>query len=98
VLNFVIPRYVQDQPGLARAFDEQASDRLCRKLAQHTVRELLPRPADVDELPAVDADATTIEIAAVMAKVHSPLVAVVDAGHVLGAITVSRLLTYLLPA
>ena len=98
VLNFIIPKYVQDQPGLARAFDEHASDELSSKLVRHTVRDVLPRAADVDELPVVDADATTIEVAAVMARMHSPLVAVVDGHHVLGAITVSRLLTHILPA
>ncbi len=98
VLNFLIPRYVQEQPALARAFDERASDALIDKLVRHTVRDVLPKPADLDELPIVDADATTIEIAAVMARMHSPLVAVVDGGRVLGAITVSQLLTHLLPA
>ena len=98
VLRFVIPHYVQDQPGLARAFDEQAADELGAKLGRHTVHDVLPRPADLDELPIVDADATAIEVAAVMARMHSPLVAVVDSGRVLGAITVSRLLTHLLPA
>ncbi len=46
----------------------------------------------------MEADATTIEMAAVMAHVHSPLVAVVDENRLLGAITVSTLLTRLLPA
>jgi CBS domain-containing protein len=97
VLNFIIPPYVQDQPALARAFDEQASDALRDKLVRHTVRDVLPKPAERDELPIVDADATTIEVAAVMARMHSPLVAVVDtSGRVLGAITVSRLLSHVL--
>lgn len=101
VLNFIVPRYVQEQPALARAFDERASDALVDKLVRHTVRDVLPKPADLDELPVVDSDATTIEIAAVMARMHSPLVAVVDEGgdgRVLGAITVSQLLSHLLPA
>lgn len=99
VLNFIIPRYVQEQPALARAFDERASDELRDQLVRHTVRDVLPNAADIDELPIVDPDATAIEVAAVMARMHSPLVAVVDAsGRVLGAITVSRLLTYLLPS
>lgn len=98
VLNFVIPKYVQEQPGLARAFDEQQSDELSAKLTGHTVRDMLPKPADADELPVVDPDATTIEVAAVMARMHSPVAAVVDGDRVLGAITVSRLLTRLLPA
>ena len=36
---------------------------------------------DVDELPVVDGDATSLEVAAVMARMHSPLVAVVDGGR-----------------
>lgn len=98
VLNFVIPKYVQDQPSLARAFGERASDQLSSKLVHHSVRDMVPKPADADELPVVDPDATTIEVAAVMARMHSPLVAVVDGGTIVGAITVSRLLTHFLPA
>jgi len=100
VLRFLIPTYVQDDPALARALDEQASDELCRKLVHSTVRDLLPQPPDLDELPVVDADATALEVAAVMARMHSPLVAVVDerdGNQVIGAITVRRLLEYLLP-
>lgn len=97
VLRFLIPAYVQDEPGLARALDEQAADELCRRLEHRTVRDLLPRPRDLDELPVVDSDATGLEVAAVMARMHSPLVAVVDGDEVVGAITVSQLLDYLLP-
>ena len=40
----------------------------------------------------VDLDATTVEIAAVMARMRSPVVAVVDeTRRVVGAVTVSRL-------
>ena len=92
------PRYVQDDPPLARVFDEQASDELCAKLAKRTVADLLPDKHDVDEIPIVAPDATVIEIAAVMARMHSPVVAVVDDDDVLGAITVRRLLDHLLPA
>lgn len=97
VLNFIIPKYVQDQPGLARAFGERASDELSTKLVRHTVRDMVPKAADADEIPVVHPDATTIEVAAVMAKMHSPLVAVVDGERMVGAITVSQLLTHLLP-
>jgi hypothetical protein len=100
VLRFLIPTYVQDDPALARVLDEEASDELCRKLVRSTVRDLLPRPPDLDELPVVDADATALEVAAVMARMHSPLVAVVDerdGNQVIGAITVRQLLEYLLP-
>jgi CBS domain-containing protein len=97
VLRFVIPRYVQDDPRLARALDAEASDELCRRLERRTVRELLPARQDRDELPAVDSDATALEMAAVMARMHSPLVAVVENGRVVGAVTAARLLDYLLP-
>lgn len=98
VLRFLIPQYVQDDPPLARVYDEKASDELCAKLSDSTVRDLLPDKRDLDEIPVVDGDATTIEVAAVMARVHSPVVAVVDGDEVLGAITVRRLLDHLLPA
>lgn len=97
VLRFIVPPYVQDDPPLARVYDEKASDELCAKLADSTVRDLLPDRSDVDELPVLDGDATTIEVAAVMARMHSPVVAVVDGGRLVGAITVRRLLDHLLP-
>jgi hypothetical protein len=51
----------------------------------------------------VDADATAVEIASVMASSRSPVVAVSDDAHrtdapMIGVITVSRLLTRLLSA
>jgi CBS domain-containing protein len=97
VLRFLIPRYIQDEPGLARALDEEASDALCRRLERVTVRDVLPRRQEVDDLPVVDGDATALEIAAVMARMHSPLVAVLVRDELIGAITVSGLLDYLLP-
>jgi CBS domain-containing protein len=97
VLRFIVPRYVQDDPPLARVYDENASDELCAKLSTVTVRDLLPSKRDVDEIPVVDSDATTIEVAAVMARTHSPVVAVVDGDDIIGAITVRRLLDHLLP-
>lgn len=97
VLRFVIPGYVQADPQLAGVYDEQAADELCGRLAGRPVRDLLPRRPDPDDLPVVDGDATSMEVAARMARLRSPLVAVVENGEYLGAITVSRLLSYLLP-
>src|SRR5665811_1948512 len=51
---------------------------MCIRDRHSTVRDLLPRPQDLDELPVVDVDATSLEVAAVMARMHSPVVAVVD--------------------
>lgn len=97
VLRFLIPPYVQDDPPLARVLDEKAADELLAKLSGSVVRDLLPDRPDADELPVVDGDATAFEVAAVMARVHSPVVAVVEGDELLGAITVRRLLDALLP-
>ena len=95
VLRFVIPGYVQDDPMLARVYDERHADALTAKLAGTPVRTLLR--AERTEPPVVDGRSTTVEIAAVMARLHSPLVAVVEHGRYLGVITVSRLLERILP-
>src|SRR4029077_6387653 len=87
VLRFVVPTYVQEDPALARAYDEAAADALCEKLARREAREVLPKRAHVLHLPVVASDATAIEIAAVMAGQRSPIVAVVDGKRFLGAIT-----------
>ncbi len=97
VLRFMIPSYVQDDPALARVYGESASEKLLTQLRRQTVRDLLPEPQDRDELPVVDPDATVLEVAAVMVRMHSPVVAVVSEGKVLGAITVSRLFEVLFP-
>jgi CBS domain-containing protein len=98
VLRFLIPPYIQEDMALARVYDESASERLLGKLSTKTVRDLLPRHHDRDQLPVVDADATTLEMAALMARLHSPVVAVVDEGVLLGAVTVSRLFQHLFPS
>jgi CBS domain-containing protein len=98
VLRFLIPPYIQDDPPLARALNEAACAELFATLVHHRVREVLPPRPDPDELPVVDADATTLEVAAVMARVHSPIVAVVANGELIGAIRVGPLLEQLLPA
>lgn len=98
VLRFVVPTYVQDDPALARVYDEKSADQLCATLSNRQVRDVLPPRKDVMDLPIVAHDATAIEVAAVMASVRSPIVAVVDGSRLLGAITVSGLLAHLLGA
>lgn len=95
----VIPHYVQDDPNLARVYDEAHADQLCARLADKRVTDLLP--SDKTPPPVVDCDATAMEIATVMARTRSPLVAVIDEVHtdpIIGVITVAQLLTRLLPA
>ncbi len=90
VVKFLVPGYVQDDPSLARVVDETLADRVADKLTGTTVRKLLPeRPP---ELPVVKADDTMLEVAALMARLRSPLVAVVDGDRIVGAIAASRLL------
>lgn len=96
VLRFVVPTYVQDDPALARAYDEKSADSLGAKLASRQVRDVLPKRGDALDLPIVAPDATAIEVAALMAGLRSPMVAVVDGDGLLGAITVSVLLAHLL--
>ena len=99
VLRFVIPRYIQDDPALARVVDEEFADHMCDSLAGKTVAELLPK--DGPQLVIAEPDDNAIEIAALMAGNRSPLVAVVDGkgpkARMIGAITVATLLSGLLP-
>jgi CBS domain-containing protein len=90
VVRFLVPRYVQDDPSLARVVDEPIADRLADRLKDKKVSKLLP--SQPSELPVVNHDDTLLEIAAIMARLRSPLVAVVRGDEIVGAITASRLL------
>ncbi|MFI5907920.1 CBS domain-containing protein [Dactylosporangium sp. NPDC051541] len=97
VLRMAIPQYCQDDPALARVIEEPAADLLLRELGDRTVAQALP--AQQRELAAVAPDATVLEIAAVMARTRTPLVAVVDGDRrLLGAITLDTLLDRMLEA
>jgi CBS domain-containing protein len=94
VLLLTVPRVHREDHTLARTIDEPHADAFWEELADLTVGECLPRtsvrPVTVRE------DATLLEIAALMARMRSPLVAVVDrAGTLVGAITLDRLLARL---
>ncbi|WP_196443424.1 hypothetical protein [Planomonospora sp. ID67723] len=76
--------------------DEAHADGFLRALSGRTVRDCLPpRPR---ELPITDPDATVLELAALMARTHSPLVAVVERGWLAGAVTLQALLERVLAA
>jgi CBS-domain-containing membrane protein len=95
VLRMAVPSYCQDDPTLARVIDEAHADAFIQDLAQRTVRECLP--AEHRELPVVGPTATVLEVAALMARSRSPLVAVVDKERTLtGAITLDALLDRML--
>jgi len=90
VVRFLVPTYVQDDPSLARVIDESLADQAADKLSGVTVRKLLP--SEPVELPVVNHDDTVVEVAAIMARLRCPLVAVVKDNDIVGAITASRLL------
>jgi CBS domain-containing protein len=93
-LAWLLPRYVTEDQALAHVLDEHAADLLWRRLQDRTTRDLLA--ARPDRRCEVDADATLIEVGAVMTLAGLPLVGVRDADRLLGGITSSRLLTHLL--
>lgn len=98
VLRMMIPRYVQDDPALARVLDEEAADHMCDVLADKTVMDLMP--TERVTLPVVAPDDTVLEIAAIMAANRCPVVAVVErdkTAPLLGAVSVSQLLGRILP-
>ncbi len=95
MLRFVIPRYVQDDAALARVINERGSEQLLGELSGRTVRDVLPRHPDV-ELAVANPDDTVLELAALMARTHSPLVAVVEDGRLTGCVTLPRVLDVLL--
>ena len=90
VVRFIVPRYVQDDPSLAGVLSESMADRAAEKLRGKTVRDVLPE--HLLDVPAAHADDTIIEVAALMARLRSPLIAVIKDGKLHGVITASRLL------
>jgi len=94
VLRLAIPGSYQDDPALVRGVDEVSADLFWREAGNLTVGDCLPSP--VAKPATVPPEATLLEIATVMAKKHSPLIAVVDkTGRLIGAVTLERLLTSL---
>ncbi|OBG40383.1 hypothetical protein A5672_14015 [Mycobacterium alsense] len=91
VVRFIVPRYVQDDPSLAGVLNESTADRCAERLGGKTVRDVLPD--HLVDIPPAKADDTIIEVAALMARLRSPLVAVAGEDKaLLGVITASRLL------
>ena len=90
VVRLLVPAYIQDDPSLAGVLSEITADRVAEKLRGKTVEQVLPKTHGA--LASVNADDTIVEVAAVMARERSPLVAVVSGGELVGVITASRLL------
>nr|WP_223188498.1 CBS domain-containing protein [Streptomyces sp. TRM68416] len=100
MVKLLVPSYVIEAPTLASVVDERHADRLCQALAGRRVGDCLSGGAEPP--PIADPDDTALEVAALMARVRSPLVAVAErdgAGiRLLGVVTASHLLHELLGA
>jgi CBS domain-containing protein len=97
VLRAVVPGPVQDDPSLAGVLDEASADRLCAQgLANKRVAELISPAEKRVQLASVKPDATAVECAAVMARLHSPLLVVLDNDRLLGVITATHLVEVVL--
>jgi CBS domain-containing protein len=94
LLEALLPSYVGQADALARVLEEGSSDRLWARLEGHTVRDLMVDQRDED--PVVDGDATLIEVASVMVRAKTPIVAVVESGRMVGGITIDHLLSHLI--
>jgi CBS domain-containing protein len=69
---------------------EVSADKLAERLRRATVADLLPeKPV---ELAVVNADDTLVEVAAIMARLRSPLCAVIENHRIIGVITAAHLL------
>ncbi|MEV5433222.1 CBS domain-containing protein [Streptomyces sp. NPDC052701] len=94
LLGQLVPAYALEDQHLAASMDDRDIDEVPEKLARLTVAEWLPprrfRP------PTVGPDASVMHIAALMARTHTPLVAVVERSgertRLAGAVTAARLL------
>lgn len=93
VLRVALPQYVLDDPSLGRVWDEQSADALAQRLIDRRVADLVASLSVEDGRPdpTVDADATVVEMAAVMSSAHVPLLAVLDDGRYVGVVTVNAL-------
>jgi len=95
VLRLILAQY-SDDIALARTIDEASADRFRSDLSMNTVEESL---GDDHARPAqVPCDATALDVAIAMARLRTPLVAVVNAeGRLAGCITLNALLTATTP-
>jgi CBS domain-containing protein len=90
VVRFMVPDYVQEDPTLAGVLGEVSAERITERLKRATVADILPsKPI---RLPVLKADDTVIELAALMARLHSPLCVVMDGDRILGVVTAAHLL------
>ena len=90
ILRFILPRYVRDDLTLAGVLGGSGADQAAQNLAGNTISDVLPE--SLRNIPSVNARDGVIKVAATMARLRSPLIAVTKDGKLHGVITASRLL------
>lgn len=94
LVRLVLPRYLRDEPCLARTFGEAHADRVAEGLAGAVVRDVVGQVPE--RIPVVRADATLVELAETMSRQRCALVMVEQRETgVLGVVTAGRLLEVL---
>ncbi|MGG7569263.1 CBS domain-containing protein [Streptomyces sirii] len=100
LIRQLIPAYVAEDPALAGVVGERHDRELTERLAGLTAAERAPRR--LHPPPVVEPDARPMEVAALMACTHSPMVAVIerdgDAVTLLGTVTAARLMQHFIAA
>lgn len=97
LLGLVLPRYMRDEPCLARTYGEAHADRVAKGLADVAVGDVVGEVTE--RIPVVRADATLVELAEMMSRQRCPLVMVEQRETgVLGVVTAGRLLEVLVDA
>ena len=97
LLGLVLPRYMRDEPCLARTFGEAHADRVAEALLGTTVREVIGEVSE--RIPVVRADATLVELAETMSRQRCALVMVEQRETgMLGVVTAGKLLEVLVDA
>ena len=94
LLRVALPRYLQEDPNLARVFDDKHADRIAATLVGYRVGDVIGRAAD--RIPLARARATLVELAELMVQWSCPLVVVArEDGATLGVVSADRLLDLL---
>lgn len=91
LLRGLLPAYVQSQDLLAGVLDEKSAATLFARAHERKVEELLA----VGDVPLVAGQDSLIEVASVMVRTSSSLVAVQDEGRIIGGIALTDLLEQL---
>ncbi|MGW0734882.1 CBS domain-containing protein [Streptomyces sp. NPDC002851] len=99
LLRVLVPDFVLENPSMAGSLPPEDADLITQRLGGLTVAQWLPRRS----LPTVvGPNAAVMEIAALMVRTHTPLVAVVESdgqqSRTVGAITAARLMEHFLGA